>query len=151
MKKLSILLTITMAVVLSSCSSDDSSATSENFETLIIGKWKLVETGKIIDGEEVPNSSFFQYNGEDYSYCIESYWNFLPTNIVQVTYIICPDLPDDIFLNGSMNWEIEGNNLYLSLGSDLHTNKIQHLNANSLNLQRISGNSVSYRIFNKVD
>lgn len=151
MKKLSILLTITMAVVLSSCSSDDSSATSENFETLIIGKWKLVETGKIIDGEEVPNSSIFQYNGEDYSYCVELYWNFLPTNIVQGTYIVCPDLPDDIFHNGSMNWEIEGNNLYLSLGSDLHTYKIQHLNANSLNLQRISGNSVSYRIFNKVD
>src|SRR5690606_2650495 len=150
MKKLSILLTITMAVVLSSCSSDDSSATSENFETLIIGKWKLVEIGKIIDGEEVP-TSIFQYNGEDYSYCVEEYINFLPTNIFQGTYIICPDLPEDMFYNSNGTWEIEGNNLYMSLGSDLHTYKIQHLNANSLNLHRISGNSVSYLTLNKVD
>lgn len=152
MKKLSFLLTI---IILFSCSSDDSSSASVNYETLIVGKWKLVERGSVVDGQEVPSPFLNAVTNPDgtttdYSYCIEEYVIFLSTNIYQGFNEVCSDYPWGTYTY-SGNWEIVENNLLLTDGSGLNTVKIQTLNSTTLNIQSVAGNSVSYTIFNKVN
>jgi hypothetical protein len=143
MKNVIILLSVFLLILsFGSCNSDDDNS-SENYETLIVGKWEWTESGKVIDGSEVIDQN--------------------PNTVYKIIHFLANKIYSEdaeimfggTVFNYSFNgyWEIEEEKITIFDGnfefSEVYS--IKALNSNVLKLYHISNNTLFYNVFNKIN
>ena len=143
MKKITYFLFLAVFCISIGCSSDDSSGNSpDNYSSLLLGKWKPIEQGTVIDGNEQAGENFF---------CGENSLSFYETGIYFLKSQICL-LGEEFKNEDSGYWELLDNKLNI-INEDDNTVTIiaiQTLNSNTLKLYYPNGSDITYTVYTKI-
>src|SRR5690554_2573906 len=159
MKKFSFILLIAVAIFSFSCDSDDSGSNSldTDYNTLILGKWKLVGKGQGINEQEQLSETFYDY------YCGDNFISFYDSGVYYEETHICFEGWEETFeIQGGVNgyWEIIENRFNFLDGKYEIDERREHpimvihlLNSTTLKFYRASGyySTTYYETYNRVN